>query len=155
MARERPRAVSGNAAKLGEFLCFAIYSANLAVSRAYKPLLDELGLTYPQYLVLAALYDEDGQTVGGLGDKLFLDSSTLTPLLKRMERAGFLTRKRDLQDERQVRIRLTQRGRSAREKGFGFLDGLVEATGLPPGAYRQLLETMVKLRENLSPAPRR
>jgi len=155
MARERPRAVSGNAAKLGEFLCFAIYSANLAVSRAYKPLLDELGLTYPQYLVLAALYDEDGQTVGGLGDKLFLDSSTLTPLLKRMERAGFLTRKRDLQDERQVRIRLTQRGRSARERGFGFLDGLVEATGLPPGAYRQLLETMVKLRENLSPATRR
>ena len=155
MARERPRAVSGNAAKLGEFLCFAIYSANLAVSRAYKPLLDELGLTYPQYLVLAALYDEDDQTVGGLGDKLFLDSSTLTPLLKRMERAGFLTRKRDPQDERQVRIRLTQRGRSAREKGFGFLDGLVEATGLPPGAYRQLLETMVRLRENLSPATRR
>jgi len=154
MAREKPRAVSGGAAKLGGFLCFAIYSANLAVSRAYKPLLDELGLTYPQYLVLAALYDQDNQTVGGLGDKLFLDSSTLTPLLKRMERAGFLTRKRDPQDERQVRIRLTQRGRTAREKSSGFLDGLVEATGLTPGAYGQLLEWMVKLRENLSRSAR-
>jgi len=150
MAREKPRAAAGSAAKLGEFLCFAIYSANLAFCRAYKPLLDKLGLTYPQYLVLAALYEQDDQTVGGLGDKLFLDSSTLTPLLKRMESAGFLIRKRDPLDERQVRIHLTQRGRSAREKGFGFLDGLVEATGLAPGAHRQLLETMVKLRENLS-----
>jgi MarR family transcriptional regulator, organic hydroperoxide resistance regulator len=154
MAMQKPRAVSGNAAKLGEFLCFAIYSAHLAVNRVYKPLLDDLGLTYPQYLVLAALYEQDDQTVGGLGDKLFLDSSTLTPLLKRMESAGYLTRQRDPQDERQVRIRLTQRGRSARENSFGFLDGLVKATGLDPGAYRQLLKAMVELRDNLSRASR-
>jgi DNA-binding MarR family transcriptional regulator len=109
-----------------------------------------LGLTYPQYLVLAALYEQDDQTVSSLGDKLFLDSSTLTPLLKRMEGAGLLTRKRDPDDERQVRIRLTRRGRTAREKSFGFLDGLVKDTGLPPAAYRQLVETMTKLRENLS-----
>ena len=154
MATQKPRAVSGNVAKLDEFLCFAIYSAHLAVNRVYKPLLDDLGLTYPQYLVLAALYEQDDQTVGGLGDKLFLDSSTLTPLLKRMESAGYLTRQRDPQDERQVRIRLTQRGRSARENSFGFLDGLVKATGLDPGAYRQLLKAMVELRDNLSRASR-
>ena len=71
MAREKPHAVSGNASKLGEFLCFAIYSANLAINRAYKPLLDKLELTYPQYLVLAALYDQNDQTVGRLGEKLF------------------------------------------------------------------------------------
>ena len=128
------------------------YSANLAINRAYEPLLDELGLTYPQYLVLAALYEHDDQTVGSLGDELFLDSSTLTPLLKRMEGAGYLTRQRDPQDERQVRIRLTQRGRIAREKSFGFLDGLVKDTGLAPAAYRQLVEKIVKLRENLSRA---
>jgi MarR family transcriptional regulator, organic hydroperoxide resistance regulator len=111
MARERPPTVAAKAAQLGDVLCFAIYSANLAINRAYKPLLDELGLTYPQYLVLAALYEHDDQTVGSLGDELFLDSSTLTPLLKRMEGARYLTRQRDPQDERQVRIRLTQRGR--------------------------------------------
>jgi hypothetical protein len=73
---------SEEAPKLDDFLCFAIYSTNPAVNRVYKPLLDELGITYPQYIVLIALYDEDDQTVGGLGDKLFLDSSTLTPMLK-------------------------------------------------------------------------
>jgi MarR family transcriptional regulator, organic hydroperoxide resistance regulator len=104
-------------------LCFAIYSANLAINRAYKPVLVELGLTYPQYLVLAALYEQDDQTVSSLGDKLFLDSSTLTPLLKRMEGAGLLTRKRDPDDERQVRIRLRRRGRTAREKVSAFSMG--------------------------------
>ena len=153
MAKEKRSSPKGSAATLDEFLCFAVYSANLAIGRSYAPLLDKLGLTYPQYLVLAALYDKDDQTVGSLGDKLFLDSSTLTPLLKRMESAGFLTRKRDPRDERQVRIRLTPRGRTAREDSFGFLDGLVEATGLAPGPYRQLLEAMVKLRENLCHAP--
>ena len=149
MATERLQDRSGEAAKLDEFMCFALYSANLAVQRRYKPLLDALGLTYPQFLVLAALHEDDAQTVGGLGDKLFLDSSTLTPLLKRMERMGYLTRKRDSKDERQVRIRLTQRGRAAREKSFGFLDGLTKATGLAPAGYRQLLQTIVNLRENM------
>jgi MarR family transcriptional regulator, organic hydroperoxide resistance regulator len=82
--------------------------------------------------VLAALCEQDDQTVGNLGETLFLDSSTLTPLLKRMESAGYLTRQRDPQDERQVRIRLTQRGRMAREKNFGSLDGLVKAASLAP-----------------------
>jgi len=147
-AKERP--ATGDAARLEDFLCFAMYSANLAVNRLYKPLLDKLGLTYPQYLVLAALYDEDNQTVGNLGDKLFLDSSTLTPLLKRMEKTGYLSRQRDPHDERQVRIRLTQRGRSAREKSMDFLDELVKATGLTPARYRQLREELVNVRENVS-----
>jgi MarR family transcriptional regulator, organic hydroperoxide resistance regulator len=146
--REKP--ATGDAARLEDFLCFAMYSGNLAVNRLYKPLLDKLGLTYPQYLVLAALYDEDNQTVGNLGDKLFLDSSTLTPLLKRMETAGYLSRQRDPGDERRVRIRLTQRGRNAREKSIDFLDELVKATGLTPARYRQLREELVSVRENLS-----
>ena len=98
---------------LDEFLCFAVYSTNLAFNRVYKPLLDELGLTYPQYIALVALYEEANQTVGQLGEKLFLDSSTLTPLLKRLEAMGAVTRQRDSQDERQVRINLTAQGRSS------------------------------------------
>ncbi len=110
--------------KLEDYLCFAVYSTNLALHRLLKPLLDEAGLTYPQFLVLIALYEQDHQTVGGISDKLFLDSSTLTPLLKRMEAMGYVVRQRDPVDERQVRIRLTPRGRSVREKGIGFSRGL-------------------------------
>jgi DNA-binding MarR family transcriptional regulator len=154
MATEKLQVVSASAPTLDDFLCFAVYSTNLAFHRVYKPLLDELGLTYPQYLVLVALYEQDDQTVGDLGGKLFLDSSTLTPLLKRMEGVGYLTRQRDPKDERQVRIRLTPRGRSVREKGIGFRGGLLKATGLTPAGLRQLREEMVKLRENLSNAAR-
>ena len=142
------------APKLDDFLCFAIYSTNLAVNRVYKPLLDQLGLTYPQYIVLIALYDEDDQTVGGLGDKLFLDSSTLTPLLKRMESMGHLTRQRDPQDERQVRVRLTPQGRSLREKGIMSRSSLLNSTNFSPTEYEQLREQMVKLRAYLSDAVR-
>lgn len=136
--------------KLDDFLCFAIYSTNLAVNRVYKPLLDELGLTYPQYIVLIALYEEDNQTVGGLGDKLFLDSSTLTPLLKRMEATGHLTRQRDPEDERQVRVRLTSQGRSVREKGIMSRRSLFTSTNFSSTEYEQLREQMVKLRTYLS-----
>src|SRR5689334_9248817 len=134
--------------KLDDFLCFAIYSTNLAVNRVYKPLLDELGLTYPQYIVLIALYDEDNQTVGGLGDKLFLDSSTLTPLLKRMEAMGHLTRQRDPEDERQVRVRLTPQGRTVRQKATAFRGDLVKAIGLSATDFQHLRGQLVKLRTN-------
>jgi MarR family transcriptional regulator, organic hydroperoxide resistance regulator len=154
MATQKLQVVAADAPKLDDFLCFAVYSANLAFHRVYKPLLHELGLTYPQYLVLVVLYEQDDQTVGDLGDKLFLDSSTLTPLLKRMESVGYLTRQRDPEDERQVRIRLTPRGRILREKGIGFRGGLLKATGLTSAGLRQLREEMVKLRENLSNAAR-
>jgi DNA-binding MarR family transcriptional regulator len=143
-----------SAPTLDEFLCFAVYSANLAFNRVYKPLLDELNLTYPQYLVLVALYEQDGQTVGGLGEKLFLDSSTLTPLLKRMESVGYVTRQRNPEDERQVRVHLTPQGRGVREKGIGIRGGMLKATGLTPAGLRQLREEMVRLRDNLTAAAR-
>ena len=117
LAKQKPAPDPGRGPKLDDFLCFAIYSTNLAVNRLNKPVLDELGLTYPQYIVLVALYEQDDQTVSGLGDKLFLDSSTLTPLLKRMEAMGHLTRQRDPEDERQVRVRLTPQGRSVARAG--------------------------------------
>jgi MarR family transcriptional regulator, organic hydroperoxide resistance regulator len=150
LAKQKPTAAPEKALKLDDFLCFAIYSTNLAVNRVYKPLLDELGLTYPQYIVLIALYDQDDQTVGGLGDKLFLDSSTLTPLLKRMEAMGHLTRQRDPEDERQVRVRLTPQGRRVREKGIMSRSSLLNSTNFSPAEYEQLREQMVKLRAYLS-----
>jgi DNA-binding MarR family transcriptional regulator len=137
---------------LDEFLCFAVYSTNLAFNRVYKPLLDELGLTYPQYIALVALYEEADQTVGKLGEKLFLDSSTLTPLLKRLEAMGVVTRQRDPQDERQVRINLTAQGRALRERGRAVRVSMQRATGLAPEEQRHLREEMVRLRRNLTAA---
>lgn len=93
--------------KLDHQLCFALYSASLAMTKLYKPLLDDLGLTYPQYIAMLALWEEDGMTVSALGERLHLDSGTLTPLLKRLEAADLLVRLRDVEDERRVRIRLT------------------------------------------------
>jgi DNA-binding MarR family transcriptional regulator len=100
--------------KLDNQLCFAVYSTSLAMTRLYKPLLDELGLTYPQYLVMLALWEREGATVSELGEQLSLDSGTLTPLLKRLETAGLVTRLRDAADERRVRITLTPAGRQLR-----------------------------------------
>jgi len=149
-AKQKPPADPGEAQNLDDFLCFAIYSANLAVNRLNKPVLDELGLTYLQYIVLVALYEQDGQTVGGLGDKLFLDSSTLTPLLKRLETMGHVTRQRDPEDERQVRVRLTPQGRRVRERAFAFRGDLAKAMGLSAADFQYLREQLVKLRANLS-----
>lgn len=102
--------------KLEKFLCLAIYSTANAVTRAYQPRLAALGLTYPQYLVMVALWEEEGQTVKTIGDKLSLDSGTLSPLLKRLESTGLITRRRDTVDERQVLIGLTENGRSMRAR---------------------------------------
>jgi DNA-binding MarR family transcriptional regulator len=150
LAKQNRPADPSEAQNLDDFLCFAIYSANLAVNRLNKPVLDELGLTYLQYIVLVALYEHDDQTVGGLGDKLFLDSSTLTPLLKRLETMGHLTRQRDPEDERQVRVRLTPQGRSMRERALAFRSGLAKAMGLSAADFQHLRQELVKLRANLS-----
>jgi MarR family transcriptional regulator, organic hydroperoxide resistance regulator len=152
--KQKPPDDPDDATKLDDFLCFAIYSANLAMNRLNKPVLDELGLTYPQYIVLVALAEQDDQTVGGLGDKLFLDSSTLTPLLKRLEAMGHLTRQRDPEDERQVRVRLTPQGRKVRERALPFRGQLVEAIGLSAADFQRLRAELVKLRTNLSDAVR-
>jgi DNA-binding MarR family transcriptional regulator len=133
--------------KLADFLCFAIYSANLAYGRAYKPILEELGLTYTQYIAIVALWEEDDQTVSGLGEKMFLESNTLTPILKKLEAMGYLTRRRDPGDERQVRVRLTEAGRRLREKGLNMT--LVKQTGLPVEEFSKLQKAVSKLRDNL------
>ena len=139
----------GLAGSLGDFLCFAVYSTNLAFSRAYKPLFDELGLTYPQYATMVALNEVEGQTVSQLGDKLHLESSTLTPLLKRLETAGYVTRKRDTEDERQVRVSLTAAGRSIFEKAFCGRESVIKATGLDHDAFVRLQRDLITLRDNL------
>ena len=136
----------GEGRKLSNFLCFAIYSANLAFGRAYKPILDKLGLTYPQYISLVALSEEDGQTVGALGEKLFLESNTLTPILKKLEAAGYIRRKRDPADERQVRVSLTTAGRRIVEADPGA--ALFEATGLGTD-FQEAQRTVAKIRDNL------
>jgi DNA-binding MarR family transcriptional regulator len=150
LAKQKTPADPSEAQNLDDFLCFAIYSANLAVNRLNKSVLDQLGLTYLQYIVLVALYEQDDQIVSSLGDKLFLDSSTLTPLLKRLEAMGHVTRQRDPEDERQVRVRLTPQGRSLRERAFAFRDDLVKAMGLGAADFQHLREQLVRLRTNLS-----
>jgi DNA-binding MarR family transcriptional regulator len=138
--------------RLADFLCFAIYSANLAYGRAYKPILEELGLTYTQYIAIVALWEEDNQTVSGLGEKLFLESNTLTPILKKLEGMGYLRRQRDPADERQVLVSLTDAGRRLREKGLTM--NLIEASGLTPEEFPKMQKGVVTLRDNLIKAAR-
>jgi MarR family transcriptional regulator, organic hydroperoxide resistance regulator len=133
--------------RLADFLCFAIYSANLAYGRAYKPILEELGLTYTQYITIVALWENDNQTVSGLGEKLFLESNTLTPILKKLEAMGYLHRRRDPSDERQVLVSLTDTGRRLREKGLGM--NLVKASGLTADEFPKIQKAVVTLRDNL------
>jgi DNA-binding MarR family transcriptional regulator len=103
---------SDQALKLENQLCFSLYSASLAMTKLYKPLLAKLGLTYPQYLAMLVLWENDGLVVSEIGERLYLDSGTLTPLLKRLEAGGFITRQRDPGDERRVRVNLTLAGRA-------------------------------------------
>lgn len=136
-----------NPPRLADFLCFAVYSANLAYGRAYRPILDELGLTYTQWIIIVALWEQDNQTVGGLGERLFLESNTLTPILKKLEEHGYVTRRRDSKDERQVLVSLTDAGRALREKGGQKT--LVEASGLTPEEFSAVQKAVSKLRDNL------
>lgn len=133
--------------KLSDYLCFAIYSANLAFGKAYKPILEELGLTYTQYITIIAVWEEDNQTVSSLGEKLFLESNTLTPILKKLEEMGYLRRQRDPADERQVRVGLTKAGQRLREKALN--PKLMEATKLTPEEFSKLQNDVVTLRDNL------
>ncbi|SOD90625.1 MarR family winged helix-turn-helix transcriptional regulator [Caenispirillum bisanense] len=130
-------------------LCFAVYSAAHALNRVYKPLLDPLGLTYPQYLVLLALWEEDGITVKQLGVQMHLDSGTLTPLLKRMEAAGLVTRRRDAADERQVRIGLTEEGRALRQRAGTVQESILCASKRTPAELEALRDQLTALRDAL------
>ncbi len=136
-------------ARLGDFMCFAVYSTNLAYSRVYKPVLEQLGLTYPQYVTIVCLWEEDSQTVKGLSEKLFLEPSTMTPMLKRLEAMGYVRRERDSEDERSVRVSLTATGRELREKAFAFREVTAKASGLAPEEFRVLQKAIVNLRTNL------
>jgi DNA-binding MarR family transcriptional regulator len=135
--------------QLDQQLCFALYSASLAMTKVYKPLLEPLGLTYPQYLALLLLWERDGQTVGELGERLFLDSGTLTPLLKRMEAAGWLTRERAADDERRVIVSLTAAGRELRRQARAVPRQLVQATGCGAAELADLTIRLQGLRGRL------
>src|SRR5215467_14486943 len=112
---------------LGNQLCFAVYSTAHAFNRFYKPLLDRLGLTYPQYLVMLVLWEQDGMSVKEIGERLFLDSGTLTPLLKRLEKAQLIRRTRSSEDERQVLIALTPQGRALQERAKAVPQSILAA----------------------------
>lgn len=130
-------------------LCFAVYSTEHAFSRAYKSLLDPLGITYPQYLAMMVLWAEDDQTVSRIGDKLLLESNTLTPLLKRLENQGLISRHRDKTDERQVRVRLTDAGRSLGLAARHIPAAIQRATGLTAKAHEDVKGVVEAVREHL------
>lgn len=135
---------------LNEFLCFALHSTAQAMGRANKPMLEQIGLTYPQYLVMIVLWKEDNRTVSAIGDKLFLESSTLTPLLKRLEALGYIRRVRDTEDERQVRIRLTEQGRALHAKACELHPDWVEHVfGGDMQAVHDLKRRVIALRDKL------
>lgn len=125
---------------LDDFLCFALYKAHHAMNRFYKPLLGKLGLTYPQYLVLVALWEQDDQSVGQLGELLHLESNTLTPLLKRLESAGLVRRRRAANDERQVLVSLMPEGRALKRKSEDVAACLFEAIGMTREEIGALVE---------------
>lgn len=144
-AAARPAAGPG----LDDFLCFAVYSANLAFGRAYKPLIESLGLTsYTQFIAIVALSEEDNQSVGALGEKLFLESNTLTPILKKLEALGYVSRRRDPTDERQVIVSLTEEGRRVREQARGPGVALRASSGLGDD-FSTVQKSVVRLRDNL------
>ena len=138
-------------------LCFALYSASLAMTKLYKPLLDALGLTYPQYLVMLVLWEHDDITVSALGERLSLDSGTLTPLLKRMEAAGWLVRQRSAEDERRVQVSLTPAGHELRTRAATVPGCVVAQTGCKLPELMALTQQLQQLRTRMtalsSPSP--
>ncbi len=132
-----------------DMLCFTVYSSAHAFNRVYKPLLQAVGLTYPQYLVMRALWARDDQTVGALGDKLLLESSTLTPLLKRLEGLGYVSRNRDPADERQVRVRLTEAGLALHQQARSIPACVLDATGLTLEGMGRLRDEVAAMRKHL------
>ena len=136
--------------QLDHQLCFALYSASLAMTKVYKPLLSALGLTYPQYLAMLALWEHDGLLVSELGDRLYLDSGTLTPLLKRLEVAGWVSRLRVVDDERRVRITLTPAGRQLKARAAHVPGCVLSASQCALPDVYQLTQQVQTLRRNLA-----
>jgi len=132
--------------KLSNQLCFPVYAASRLITREYQPHLGKLGITYPQYLVLMVLWETDGITVNDISEKLILNTNTLTPLLKRMESMGLITRKRSESDERKVEIRLTEKGRELRISASGIPQELIN--GIQNSALS--VDKLIELRDNLN-----
>ena len=130
-------------------LCFALYSTSLAMTRVYKPLLDDIGLTYPQYLAMLVLWEKDGLMVSALGERLYLDSGTLTPLLKRLESSGLIARVRDVEDERRVCITLTAAGRKLKGKAAKIPGCILSASQCSIPELNALTQQVQSLRGRL------
>jgi DNA-binding MarR family transcriptional regulator len=146
----RKQTAADQALRLDNQICFAVYSTAHAFNRVYKPLLDRLGLTYPQYLVMLALWERDDVPVKDLGERLFLDSGTLTPLLKRLEAAQLIKRTRSTEDERQVLIALTPQGHALREKAKAVPQSILAASACSVGELLAMKDEIVALRDRLN-----
>ena len=134
---------------LDDQICFTLYATSMAITRTYKPMLDAMGITYPQYLVLSVLGEEDATTIGAIASRLALESSTVTPLVKRLEQAGLVTRQRSQVDERQVQVRLTDAGRALLVKSNCLGETLIERSGMTPEQVDALNEQVKALRDAL------
>lgn len=150
MANSRDETFEASGLKLDEFLCFAVYSANHAFNRVYQPLLQKLDLTYPQFIAMIVLWTKDNLTVGELGAKLFLQTNTLTPMLKRLEALKYIERRRDGTDERQVRIKLTTKGRKLQAKASEIICSVRSATKLEDKQMAQMVRDIGALRRSLA-----
>ncbi len=135
---------------LDDQMCFALYAASRAVTGLYRPMLDELGLTYPQYLVLLLLWDRDEVSVNDVVSALQLDYGTVTPLLKRLETNGLVHRERRRDDERTVRVTLTDQGAALRKRATAFPAAIGDAMGLDPKEFERTKATLRKLTANVS-----
>jgi DNA-binding MarR family transcriptional regulator len=135
---------------LDEQLCFSIYATGIAINRAYKPMLDALGVTYTQYLALSTLWEHDGLSISAIADRLVLEPSTITPAVKRLESAGFLTRKRSAADERSVEVRLTQKGKELHAKTGCLTESLLRRSGFTIPEMIELNRQVQRLRDGLS-----
>ena len=138
--------------KLESQFCFALYSAAHAVMRSYRTLLEPLGLTYPQYLVMLVMWEESAQTVGGLADRMLLDSSTLTPLLKRLEALGLIVRRRNPDNERQLVVSLTDSGRALQEKARAIPAAILCASGRDLPGLLHLRDELTEIRRSFAAA---
>jgi MarR family transcriptional regulator, organic hydroperoxide resistance regulator len=144
------KAVGANEAEgLNDLLCFSVYTTSHAFTRMYQPLLREFNLTYPQFITLIALWERDSQTVSELGEKLFLQSNTLTPMLKRLASLRYIVRTRDLADERQVRITLTDTGRKLERRAAEVIRNVRVGTGLDDAKASELVDELKRLRSSL------
>lgn len=139
-----------NEMKLDSYLCFALYSANHAMQRVARAAYKNIGLTYSQYLVMVVLWENDEQSVNEIGEKLFLESNTLTPLIKKLETLKLVARKRDMRDERKVNVSLTKKGRSLEKESKSYASSVVEKTGLSINEFKDLQAKIVHLRKHLT-----